>query len=180
MTPITPKFIKQNFGRIWPKHVETLTRFLIHCRKHFNGDLDLFLVLAVVGDRSFASGNASVDLTYQAFRDESRVRTKHQPINSLSIADFSGIPRETVRRKVQELINRGWISRDDEGYLIVTPKVAEDLTPLTEISFDYLTRMAETFAAACDEAEPHIADSEANAKQPRSKRSPEDGSQFGK
>jgi hypothetical protein len=142
VTDITPDYIKANFGRIWPNHVETLTRFLIHCRRCFDGDLDLFLVLAVIGDRSFASGIVSTGMDYRTFIDPQRERTPPQPINSLSIASFSGIPRETVRRKVQDLIEKGWVQRDENGHLSATKKAAAQLAPLTEISMEYLTEMA--------------------------------------
>lgn len=142
VTSVTPNYIKANFGRIWPNHVETLTRFLIHCRRHFNGDLDLFLVLAVIGDRSFASGVVSLEMDYRTFSDPDRERTPPQPINSLSISSFSGIPRETVRRKVQDLIDRGWVQRDENGHLSATKQAAAQLEPLTEISIEYLTQMA--------------------------------------
>ena len=37
--------ILRDFEMIWPRHVSSLTQFLIDCRKHFDGDTDLFLVL---------------------------------------------------------------------------------------------------------------------------------------
>ena len=43
-----------------------------------------------------------------------------------SIADFSGIPRETVRRKLKELIASGWVER------------GADLAPLMEMSVQHL------------------------------------------
>jgi hypothetical protein len=150
VTNITPDYIKANFGRIWPSHVGSLTRFLIHCRQHFDGDLDLFLVLAVIGDRSFASGVVSIDMDYKTFIDPERERTQPQPINSLSISAFSRIPRETVRRKVQELIDRGWVQRDELGHLSATRQAAAQLAPLTEISMDYLAQMAATLHIKAD------------------------------
>jgi hypothetical protein len=138
--------IRANFGRIWPRHVESMTRFLIACRKHFDGDLDLFLTLAVIGDRSFAAHKAPLDLKYEALLDADRAPTEPEALNVLSIAHFSGIPRETVRRKVNELIARGWVEKDAEGYVRATRKAALDLHPLTEVSFDYLARMARAFA----------------------------------
>ncbi len=63
------------------------------------------------------------------------------PINLQSVADFSGIPRETVRRKLQDLMALGWVERDERGNFIATSKVAADLAPLTEISVSYLAKM---------------------------------------
>lgn len=148
MQKIDEAFIKDNFGSIWPSHVETLTWFLIACRRHFQGDLDLFLVMCVIGDRSFARTKVSPDLKYEKLLDETWEPYVPEALNTRSIADFSGIPRETVRRKVQDLVDLGWVERDDSGYLKATRKAASDLAPLSEISFQYIARMAATLVAA--------------------------------
>lgn len=140
-------YIRANFGAIWPRHVETLTRFLIECRRHFDGDLDMFLVLAVIGDRSFAASKAAADLTYDDLLDVNRKPTEPEALNVLSISQFSGIPRETVRRKVNQLMDKGWVERDGQGFVRATRKAAHDLHPLTETSFEYLLRMARVFSA---------------------------------
>ena len=140
--------VRANFGLIWPRHVETLTWFLIECRRHFDGDLDLFLVLAIIGDRSFAAAKAPRDLTYDALLDVDRTPIEPEALNVVSISLFSGIPRETVRRKVNDLMAKGWVERDDQGFVRATRKAATDLHPLTQISFEYLARMARVFAAA--------------------------------
>jgi hypothetical protein len=49
---IREKNIRRNFGRVWPAHVAEFTRYLIECRKHFRDDLDLLLLLAVIGNRT--------------------------------------------------------------------------------------------------------------------------------
>ncbi len=142
---IDQALIKDKFGQIWPSHVETLTRFLIECRRHFHGDLDLFLVLCVIGDRTLSRGKAPPDMTFHDFNNPTESWTPSEPINTRSIAHFSGIPRETVRRKVQDLIELGWIQRDVDGFLSATDKARIDLAPLTEFSIAYLVSMAKTF-----------------------------------
>lgn len=57
--------IKAVFGRVWPKHVASLTRFLIASRAAFGGDLDMFLVLAVIGDRTFSERHANPNMDYE-------------------------------------------------------------------------------------------------------------------
>jgi DNA-binding IclR family transcriptional regulator len=87
-------------------------------------------------------------LTYDGLLDESRPPLEPEALNTQSISDFSGIPRETVRRKIKELIDRGWIERDESGYHRATRKAALDLHPLTEIGFTYLSRMASVFSTS--------------------------------
>lgn len=142
MRELDTQFVREKFGFIWPCHVETLTRFLIECRRHFRGDLDLFLVLCIVGDRTFSRRKTPSDMTFDNFNDPANHPVEAEALNARSIADFSGIPRETVRRKVRDLIKLGWILREQDGRLRATDKARIDLMPLTETSIDYLVRMA--------------------------------------
>lgn len=136
--------VRTNFGKIWPAHVGSLTWFLIECRRHFDGDLDMMLVLSVIGDRTFSQQNADPRMDFEGFR-ASQVSTPAHDINIRSISDFSGIPRETVRRKVGQLVRKGWIDRTDDGFLVATKRAKEELEPLTLVSINYLSRMMKTF-----------------------------------
>lgn len=133
--------VKAAFGKVWPVHVHSLTRFLIECRRTFDGDLDLFLVLAVIGERTYSQQHADPTMTYADFRDGRASATRPQNINLRSIAEFSGIPRETVRRKIAELMNRGWIVRGEDGNLAATRRASTDLQPLTQESISYIAQM---------------------------------------
>lgn len=62
-------------------------------------------------------------------------------INIQSISDFSGIPRETVRRKLAALVDRQWVIRDERGSITATDKAKDDLEALTMSSLTYLSRM---------------------------------------
>lgn len=46
------------------------------------------------------------------------------PTNAFSIAQATGIPRETVRRKIASLTRRGWLEKDARGNLFVTADAA--------------------------------------------------------
>ncbi len=133
--------IENDFGRIWPAHVENHTWFLIQCRRYFNGDLDRFLVLCVIGDRTFAARNVPEKFTVHDLGRMRKGEVPTEPINLQSISDFSGIPRETVRRKLRDLMALGWVERDKRGNFAATPKAASDLAPLTKISISYLAKM---------------------------------------
>ncbi len=133
--------IENAFGRIWPAHVANQTWFLIQCRRYFDGDMDRFLVLSVIGDRVFAARNVPKDFTRDDFDRVRKDKVPREPINLQSIADYSGIPRETVRRKLHDLMALGWIERDERGNFGTTPKVVADLAPLTDISITYLAKM---------------------------------------
>jgi hypothetical protein len=48
-----------------------------------------------------------------------------KPCNAYSIAAATGLPRETVRRKIARLVELGWISRRPNGHLYVTENALE-------------------------------------------------------
>jgi hypothetical protein len=140
MTEIREKNIRRNFGRVWPAHVAEFTRYLIECRKHFRGDLDLLLLLAVIGDRTLVASKVRKSLTFSEFLTGEFVDFQPDAINYQSVADFTGMPRESVRRKVNALIDIGWVRRTDEGFLVATQKASDELAPLTEAGILYLVR----------------------------------------
>lgn len=43
-----------------------------------------------------------------------------RPCNAYSIAAATGLPRETVRRKIARLVELGWIERRENGHLFLT------------------------------------------------------------
>jgi hypothetical protein len=134
------KYIQTHFHNIYPRHVELFNWLLIECRQHFDGDLDLMLVLSVIGERTLPAAGTYPPFDSKDLRD-GLVKPAAEPINIQSIAEFSGIPRETVRRKVQVLIKRGWIERAPSGTLRATRGAAGDLEALTQKTVVYLAKM---------------------------------------
>jgi DNA-binding MarR family transcriptional regulator len=139
--------LNAHFGRIWPAHNDAFCELLVRLRRQFGGDLDRMLVLAIIGSRTLARG--SIDgLSYDDFMGRERPDDEPAPINLQSIADYSGIPRETVRRKLRDLESLGWIIRRNDGALIASSKAAQELAPATEATLRYLA----TVVGACTEA----------------------------
>lgn len=130
--------LRANFGKLHAQHVAALTRHLVACRAAFDGDLDLFLVLTIIGERSFTPRNAPAGMTEAQFRASPVNLVAPAAVNLQSIADFSGIPRETVRRKIGVLVARGWVQRSPAGFLTVTDQAKDSLQALTDSSARYL------------------------------------------
>lgn len=127
-----------HFGRLHSQHVAALTRHLVECRQVFGGDLELFLVMTIIGERTFPARNAPVEMSHAEFLHGHVGDTEAVAINQQSIADYSGIPRETVRRKIETLIEKGWVQRDERKLLTATDKANAELSPLTESTLRYL------------------------------------------
>lgn len=126
------------FGKLHALHSDMLTRYLVECRRACDGDLDLFLIMAIVGERTFSAPRAPDSMSHDEFVTGTVGKIEPQPINLQSIADFSGIPRETVRRKLELLIGRGWVRRGEQGYVTATDVANQDLAELTSSTVRYL------------------------------------------
>lgn len=85
--------------------VQFITEHLVDCRKNLDGNLDDVLILAILGQsriRAFLAASPSST-------------SAPGTITAARLADVSGIPRETVRRRLSALGSKGWITRMDDG-----------------------------------------------------------------
>ena len=90
-------------------------RLLIRLYATFDGDLLLPIVLGEIAMYNIG-GIAADDTASLVARCDSNF--KHPPLrpcNAFSISSSTGIPRETVRRKVSHLILHNWIDRDPKA-----------------------------------------------------------------
>jgi hypothetical protein len=107
-----------------------LIRFQIIGRHMCGGDLDRLLILGVIILRA----NEHPD--YAALDPEEVMAglidpLPALPVNTSSIADSTGIPRESVRRKLSELVKMGWVSRE-RGAFRFTPVGYREVEPLRQ------------------------------------------------
>ncbi len=92
-------------------YVEFLTEHLSDCCRVFDGDLAEMLVLAVMGQvhlRAVLDAAPDGAVTQRAIRGSAG-------ISASRISDVTGIPRQTVRRKLIRLQGRGWIVPQASG-----------------------------------------------------------------
>jgi hypothetical protein len=119
-------------------YVQFLTEHLVDCAAAFGGDLDSVLIIAVLGQRRLEidrddPGGPQPDVARMA-------------MSALRISDVSGIPRETVRRKLEGLRQKGWIDRHPRhgwyvaGTSLATP-ARQQLQDLESRSFRRLARL---------------------------------------
>ena len=94
--------------------VEFFAEHLADLSRVFEADLASVIILATVGQMELKARIRSQYYRPGELPDEARVGAPAR-INASSIAEFSGIPRETVRRKLDVLARRGWIARDEDG-----------------------------------------------------------------
>lgn len=138
--------IRERYLEIWPKILDPWTQYLIAARSAFDGDMDKMIILAVIGLMSLQDKGLQLRdpprISYDDLSRPDATATDPRPINIESIALFTGIPRESVRRKVGDLITRKWIARGARGYLVVLPAAAVDLEALSSQLFHLIGQIS--------------------------------------
>lgn len=91
--------------------VEFLIGHMVDAVSAFDGDYEEMFVLAVLGQKRLGALRAARN----AGDTVMDVQATSESTNASRIADITKIPRQTVRRKLASLMERGWIERDDKG-----------------------------------------------------------------
>ena len=102
-------------------------------RETSDGDLDKLLIVLVVAMRT-AEDKRSLDIELEDVLSGAVDVFPSLSTNVRSIADSTGIPKESVRRKVSALVDAGWIRRDGNN-LSLAPHASRLLTDFREQMF---------------------------------------------
>jgi hypothetical protein len=136
-----------NFGRhpvaVTILMTELFLPYLRDLYRAFDGDLAMAVVLGEIGQsttRRF-SDSARRDAIDLAHADQAPLARSRRPCSALSVSLASGMPRETVRRKVLQLAERGWIAGVEDGW-VATDKPAAAFVPT--FNRDQARRLLET------------------------------------
>jgi hypothetical protein len=123
----------------------------------FDGDMVSALVMGEIAHRNVESWLANHQNPEAPLYDPDRERRERvlRPCNALSIAEACGLPRETVRRKVVQLIERGFIYRSPEGYLFLAVDVGDHFEDMTAEIIENLLRTATALRVLLDQQHQH-------------------------
>lgn len=120
-----------------------VTDHLIRVHRLFEGDLTAAVVLATIAQHNVQRYYEEVARSSEPGLDRLVEVGDHLPhlrhCNALSVSAATGIPRETVRRKVRWLEQKGWITVGERGQLGIGRDVGEQFA-----GFD--TTMIDRFA----------------------------------
>ena len=134
--------LSQNYGLVAKDLFTPLLDVFGAARSTFDGDVEKAVVLLEVVVRTAQDPRLTgVDL--QAVLNGTVVLDPILTTNMRSIADSSGIPKETVRRKVAALVNEGLIRRDGNN-LSLSRAGTMTLTPIREAMLKLAARNYET------------------------------------
>jgi hypothetical protein len=100
-----------------------ITDHLVRVHRFFDGDLTAAIVLATIGQHNLQRyyeeharhSPEGLDRLVEAGDHVPHLR----PCNALSVSAATGVPRETVRRKIKALQARGWVTVGPRGQLSV-------------------------------------------------------------
>jgi hypothetical protein len=109
---------RDDYVRFQYTWVEFFVEHLSDVSRAFAGDLQECLLLAIVGQLALQARLAAGSEVPDPVRPKG--------ITASRLADITGIPRETVRRKLVKLASRGWIERSGSEWRLTT---APDLPP---------------------------------------------------
>jgi hypothetical protein len=110
----------------------------------FEGDMIAALVLGEIAHRNVEAWLSDPANAEEALQQPEQREQLMRPCNALSIAEACKLPRETVRRKVVQLITQGYIYRNERGHLYLTHSVGDDFEDMTAQTVEQLLSTAAT------------------------------------
>jgi hypothetical protein len=108
-----------------------LLRHLNLLYQEFDGDLILPIVLGEIAHhnilRFYSHEGRCLDAQENMPGNLDRMK-ELEPSNAYSISEATGIPRETVRRKIEKLVEKGWLVKSARGEVTITETVSKHFT----------------------------------------------------
>lgn len=94
--------------------------------QRFDGDIDRFFILAAISVASVAQVMSDEDKARKYASIDRRIEEDYAYIKLLPLAEITGLPRTTVRRKVGKLMEMGYVERDPvRGYRVTKGSMAD-------------------------------------------------------
>ncbi len=121
--PTFSEFLDQDAARFFYRWGGQLSSILIRVRARFEGDLDQYLLYTIflLGELSQLVAAADAEARGEPPRPRER-----RGMNALSLSDITLIPRETARRKLQQLVADGYLRREGEGLYFLAERYGLD------------------------------------------------------
>lgn len=104
----TEGYLEQDVMRFFYRWGGHLSTTLVKVRSRFDGDLDQYLLYLVFLLAEISESMPRGPRAPATFR-------RRRGLNALSLAEITQIPRETTRRKLLALVQRGYLVREPDG-----------------------------------------------------------------
>lgn len=120
--PETAQWVEDYLGRdvskFFYKWGGSLSSVLVRLRGRYDGDLDQFLLHLVFMLTELAGANFAAEAKAKG---ATTVIVRRRGLNVLSLAEITRVPRETVRRKLAAMADRGLVVREEDGLFYAGP-----------------------------------------------------------
>ena len=130
--PVPPPGYEQHQGEISLRMSHFFMRYLSAIYQEFDGDLALVIVLGEVAHHNvsqFFSSAGPLPPFGKTNYDDPNLYKNLVSCNAFSLAAATNIPRETVRRKIDQLVKRGWLHKEPNGSVRIRLEVAQHFRP---------------------------------------------------
>jgi DNA-binding transcriptional ArsR family regulator len=142
--PTPHTVVEENYVKFQHEFLEFLYAHLVDMRVIFEGDLDALLIFISISRYYLRDERANPDM------DEALGDNRHLTLSR--IAELTGIPRETVRRKLRQLESKGLLEKGqhDNWRLVVQdgqPVIRTKYEPVWQRVMQRLVKLVRTLRA---------------------------------
>ncbi|GAB6111892.1 hypothetical protein [Desulfomicrobium salsuginis] len=128
-------FIQMELNELYINHT-------IRVYKQFDGDVILAIILGAIAHHTIA--NIAKICNYDGEKVIEYMKSDDSNLllltNAHSISEYTGIPRETVRRKIEILKKKGWVGQDERAAIFLDPSIHN---VFRDISYNYARNFIE-------------------------------------
>jgi CRP-like cAMP-binding protein len=130
---------KENFSYVWKLYYDMQIPMLLNF-KEILGDIESFHVhgICLVNQALNAKTNDNSQMSKEYYLEKYFFSTDTVGINAMSISDITGIPRATVVRKLNKLVNKNYLSINSKKHYRLTGDLVKKLIPLQNNVFHNL------------------------------------------
>ena len=140
--------IKNNFTQCWSHFLSFQIEYLTEFKKKFFGDYETLSIWAMI------VYNQNLYFSKKIITNNNTVATEKYlkllvslkdtlGLNAMTISDLTGIPRPTVLRKLNKLINTKWITKDKTGLYKMSPN-EKNYKNLNEVRIKNMNKLSDT------------------------------------
>mgnify|MGYP003691173793 CR=1 FL=1 len=142
---ILTKTCKKYFSFIWERYYEMQMPMLLGNKKIF-GDLESFHVngICIINQALHSKKNDNTKMSKEFYLEKYFLRDQREErgVNAMSISDISGIPRATVIRKLNKLLNEKFLIVDSKKHYTSAGFHAQKLLDVQKNTFINLSKLA--------------------------------------
>jgi hypothetical protein len=134
------RLLEENYLYTHSAWAEGHLALLCELRAAVGNDLDKVIIMGAIGQRMMKAVTTTAS-SYGELAQGHYELDESLLTNIESISASSGIPRESVRRKVMELVETGWVGRNAGGRLWIQPEGTSALEKCTAIELGFISNM---------------------------------------